>query len=72
MLTLNSPNLPPIEDVAYYTRLVELLPGWRRIGEILIDLGFVSGKQPEANRSPPRPRRSASRWHASPICGGRS
>lgn len=42
---LNSPNLPPIQEVSQYSRLVETLPGWRRIGEILVDLSLVTEVQ---------------------------
>lgn len=37
--------LPPIEDVARFAKLVESLPGWRKIGDILVDLGHLTDEQ---------------------------
>lgn len=39
------PKLPDLEEISQYTHLVESLPGWRRIGEILVDLGSASVQQ---------------------------
>lgn len=38
-------GLPAIDDVTRYARLVESLPDWRRIGEVLLDLGLVTATQ---------------------------
>lgn len=35
-------KLPTVDEIARYAHLVESLPGWRRIGEILVDLRLTT------------------------------
>lgn len=37
--------LPSLDQLAAYQRLVEQLPGWKRVGEILVELGRLSPEQ---------------------------
>ena len=38
-------QLPPVNQLTHYRELVEQLPGWRRIGDILVELGYVTPDQ---------------------------
>lgn len=41
----SSPNLPTVDEISRYAHLVESLPGWRRIGEILVELRLATVQQ---------------------------
>lgn len=38
-------GLPTLESMSQYLSVVENLPGWRRIGDVLVDLGYLTEDQ---------------------------